>query len=243
METILTGESMKKALIVLCAMCFVYRIIGIGIVSASVISLTGYTSSQAENYIIGAPAKLPFTLTANFNNEPTLYAWDEVQSFILPNDLYVDCVTDPTSSWIGYNDSNYYIKAGTTVSSHYVQWDPLSSKMVMANINLDRDISCLITDRQTLFASDDRLGLPGIFYEDFVNRGIEENPDSTHVYGCGININFLTANPGDSIRIITAQETQPAPVPEPATIFLLGSGLIGLSGFIKRRLKNKLRTE
>jgi len=198
---------------------------------ASVIGITPLEGSEAVDYVIGTPESLPFTLTRNFSNDDTLYVWDEVQNFTVPGNLFVDRVADPTASFIGGSEDNYYIEAGTIVSSHYVQWDPLAQKSVQAVLEFDSEIFAFITADNKLADSDLWLGLPGIDYGDFGNRGLEY-ADTTEFNASNVEINWRAQKPGDWSRLITAE----SPVPIPGAVWLLGSGLIGLVG-IKRKFK------
>ena len=227
---------MKKLLVFLCAIFLVFGMVGIvgtGAVYATAISITGLTGSQALDYMIGTPAPLPFTLTANFSDDQKLYVWDEVQNFTLPGNLYVDRVADVTADFIGGSSGSYYIKAGTIVSSHYVQWDPAPTKTVKARLEFDSDIFAFITADQRLFNSDSWLGLTGITYGDFGNRGLETG-DGTNFNSGMVDIDWAASNPGDWTRLITAYSPGGEPIPEPATMLLLGSGLVGLAGFRKK---------
>ena len=48
-----------------------------------------------------------------------------------------------------------------------------------------------------------------------------------------VDIDWAASNPGDWTRLITAYSPGGEPIPEPATMLLLGSGLVGLAGFGK----------
>lgn len=193
-------------------------------VSATAISITD--RSGALDYIIGTPETVPFTLVGNNYNDNILYVWDEVQNFTLIQDLFVDRVADAGASYVGGTAGNYFIKAGTIVSSHYVQWDPSSSTRVEATLNFDSDIFAFITG-DTRLSNSDYLGLPGINYGDFLLRGLESG-DTTAFNGGSVDISWNANNPGDWTRLITAFSPAGDPVPEPATLSLLGMGLVGL---------------
>lgn len=180
-------------------------------------------------------------------NDGILLTWDERQNVTLLADLPVDRVADATASFIGGSSGSYYIKAGTIVTSHYLQWDPSSQSgnTVNARIHLDSEIFAFITADQKLFDSDAILGLPGIDYNDFNLRGLESGDDTTfNAGGLGLNyvdISWFASSPGDWTRLIAAYSPiaeQRAQAPEPGTLAIFGFGLAGL-GLMRRRKSRK----
>lgn len=155
----------------------------------------------------------------------------------LTQDLRVDRVFDATASFVtDAGGGDFLIKAGTIVSSHYLQWDPGngSSASVETTISLDSQVFAFITADQNLFASD-FLGLPGLDYNDFTLRGLEGN-DTTAFNGTDVDIDWTASSPGDWTRLITAfSPTAEVPViPVPASLPLLAAGLGGLA-LLRRR--------
>ena len=169
-------------------------------------------------------------------NDGVLLAWDEVQNLTLTQDLRVDRVFDPTAPFIEPIGSDFLIKAGTVVASHYVQWDPGSGSdgTVETTIAADSQIFAFIIDDQNLFDSDAVLGLPGLDYNDFRFRGIEPT-DTTVFSGEEVAIRWTATTPGDWARLITAYSPAGDPIPEPGTLALLLAGLAAPSSRRARR--------
>ncbi|MEM7506705.1 MAG: hypothetical protein AAF415_08150 [Pseudomonadota bacterium] len=139
-------------------------------------------------------------------NNGKLLVWNEAQNIILPEDLAIDRVADPTSPILKkLPNGGYAIRAGTIVSSHYLQWDPSvdSAYLVSATIKLDAPIFGFIIDDRKLFDSDEAVGLPGLDYADFWLRGLEYE-DWTSMKDDEVRISWAASSPGDWTRLITA---------------------------------------
>ena len=201
--------------------------------AATALSITNTTDS----FTIGVPYGLEGgELVGDYSNDSILYVWDEVQNLTLTSDLYVNRVADNAASYVDFDGSNYYIKAGTIVSSHYVQWDPGNDTRVKATLNFDSDIFAFIISDSFLANSDSQLGLSSINYGDFTNRGLERG-DTTNFNGGSVDINWNATSPGDWTRLITAYSPG-GEVPVPTTILLLNSGLLCLVGVSRKKQHN-----
>lgn len=195
----------------------------------SITNCTGNISNPATDCLINS--QIPGTVNAD-PNDNKLKTWDEKQNFTLTSDLRVDRVFDTNASFVqSAGGGDYFIKAGTIISSHYIQWDSNGLGSVEATINLDSQVFGFITSRNNLKNSD-YLGRTGVTYLDFAYRG-SESGDLTTFNGSNTDIDWTTTEPGDWARLITAYSPA-ADVPEPATLALMGLGLAGV-GFSRRK--------
>jgi hypothetical protein len=179
-------------------------------------------------------------------NNGLLLAWDEQQNLTLASDLRIDRVADETAPFIREENGAFFIVAGTIVSSHYLQWDPLgSSGTVEGTVNLDSTVYGFITDTGRLADTDALLGLPGFDYNDFGARGLEAQ-DFIEFAGSSVNVRWTASSPGDWTRLLTAFSpgggdggngggNGGSSVPEPSTLGLLVAGLLGTLAARRRR--------
>ncbi len=131
------------------------------------------------------------------------------------------------------------IAAGATVSSHMIF---LNTPVGAGNASdlqvwtFDGAILGVMSDQSGTMeaASSSILGATGTTYPgSFTCRGMESN-DWYQIIGPNqIEVYMQVSEPGDWIRVVT--EADPA-IPEPGTLLLLGSGLLGLVGVKKRKV-------
>jgi hypothetical protein len=169
----------------------------------------------ADPYIIAAPADVRDDAAIDDRQ----LAFNEIQNFTLLDNLAVD---------------GGFIAAGTNVDSHmiFLNTDGRTSANDTHTWFFDGTILGVMSDQSGSLevASSGFLGAPGTIYPDapFNARGLEGN-DWYQVSGDSIEVFMRVTEPGDWIRVVTT------PVPEPSTMFLLGSGLIGLAWYGRKR--------
>lgn len=149
--------------------------------------------------------------------DPNFYGFNEVQNITLSQDIDVNMLAGGGSG---------VITAGTTVSSHYIFFDPLTSTSLLGDVVFDSNILGVITTTNKLLPSDSELGAPGVTYLNPLSRGLEANDLLTISALNSIHVDWHASSPGDFVRVITAASA----VPVPAAIWLMGSGILGLIG-------------
>lgn len=186
----------------------------VGLAPAAHATLVGFSNVTGANQaVVVSGSDIPNPVTEN-PNDGRLVGWNERQNVTLSADLRVDRVFDPNASFVSSaGGGDFFIKAGTVVSSHYLQWDPFgdnASGSVQATIELDSQAFAFITADQNLFDSDGAVALPGIDYNDFNLRGLESG-DTTDFNGPDVDIDWFASSPGDWTRLITAFSPGAAP--------------------------------
>ena len=160
----------------------------------------------------------PLQVGSDNQNDQHLFAFNEMQNVLLTEDLILDSTT---------------IGAGTTVSSHYVFFDPVAVRNLSGSVTFDATILGVASTVENMTSSDDILGSPATTYNSPGLRGLEAGDDYSFT-GNTLNLDFSASTPGDYIRVITVSS-----VPVPAAAWLYGQGLSGLIGMDCHKKDNK----
>ncbi len=162
------------------------------------------------------------TVGDNTFQNNNLYAFDEDQNISITSTILVDIGINPVD--------------GDTVASHYVFFDPATSKSQVGFVDFDADIFGVITSSSKLGASD-FLANTGVIYLNPGLRGLEAG-DSAIIDPTNARrllVNWTASTPGDYVRVLTMESPiATSAIPLPAALPLFLTGLAGL-GLIRRR--------
>lgn len=204
-------DSIWKASGLVCmAMAIYFSVMGTSANAAVVGGSINLAVTPGINYQTIAP---PPQVGQNNHNDPTLYAFNELQDVTLGNDLFVDGGS---------------ISAGTRVNVHYVFFDPDGPSRAVGDVTFDGDILGVMSSRFLLVASD-FLRAPSTNYNSpfSILRGLESN-DAYAFLDDKLFVDFRASSPGDYIRVVTT-------VPIPPAIILFFSALVSLTLFRRRQ--------
>jgi hypothetical protein len=201
---------------------------------ASATILTGAVTSGSGSFV---NLSVPFTESNPDNTvgndtfqNLNLYGFDEGQNINILSDLFVEVLANGS----GGSSGSGTIAAGTLVASHYIFFDPAGSTGQEGKVTFDSDILGILTSANSLLASDSLINT-GVTYLNPTLRGLEGG-DSVSIIGLSmISVDWFASTPGDYVRVLTTFSSGASAVPEPATVWLFGTALIGFVGMSRRR--------
>jgi hypothetical protein len=177
-------------------------------ISASATIVSGEVTGGKSLEEGGSFTKLsvPFTESNPINtvgrdtfNNPNLYGFDEDQNIKIADDLVVDILADGK----GGSRGKGVIRAGKTVASHYIFYDPKRRATQTGRVIFDSNIVGIITSKVNLSASDS-LANTGVTYQRPGLRGLEKPTDKVSILGPRtIRVDWRAGSPGDYIRVLT----------------------------------------
>ena len=202
-------------------LAFAAAALALGISSASASVVDGAVTSGSGDFT-QLDGTSTFTVGNNNFQSPDLFAFDELQNVLLTADLAADVGLDP-------------ILAGTVVSSHYVFFDSAPFVRQQGYVDFSSEILGIATSTATLAASD-FLGSSSVTYLNPTLRGLEAG-DSASIDGTlstRLLVNWRASTPGDYIRVFTAGEVSPVPVPAGLVLMLTALGGLGAARKLRK---------
>ena len=179
--------------------------------------VTGGSSGGVFEFLPTAPA----AAGPDETQSPNLIAFNEKQDLIIPAPLSLG--PNPT------------IPAGTTVSSHYVIFDPEQASSLIGYVDFDEPILALIAGSQPLQDTESAFGLNTTTYTYAPAVGFELNNTDSAMIASGnpnrLMIQAGAASPGDHLRVLTGT----LPVPEPGSLALIGIASLALLQLNRKR--------
>lgn len=218
---------MKSLLFFLCSVTLVFALIG----TADALSITGtLTADNHYGLFYGDTGQLHFVGRNEVGPDSSglgLYNWSEAETYTFNMDsgdyIYVAAWCDRVNSqaWIGEFGFD-----GGTLLTNTSDWEFISTLG-------DWDDYSLAPSTSDLLAAISSGTWAPVMYA--MDHGVQPwgsiggiSADSDWIWGSSI----CPANSG--FQVFRTQVGDPVPQPEPATVFLLGSGLLGL-GTLRRR--------
>lgn len=164
----------------------------------------------------------PAAVGDNDQQNPNLSAFNEDQNILITSTINVDIGIAPIS--------------GDVVASHYIIFDPISTKRGIGYIDFDAPIYGIITSTALLAASDFLIN-NAVTYNSPGLRGLEAGDVATidGTLSHRVNIDFTASTPGDYIRVLTMRSPIADQIPEPGLLGIFGLGLLGMIGLRQRR--------
>jgi len=186
--------------------------------SATITALT-----PATGQVIAAPSSVTNAAPVN---SPFIQGFNEQSNVLLAADLTMQ----------NFNNPSTVATAGTAVDSHmfFMNLAGGGSQTTTARFEFSSAVLGIITSGSGLNATDASLGATGTTYQSgFALRGLE-GADAVSFSGNTVSLTFAISQPGDWVRVITAADIAPVPLPAGAPLLLAGLGAFAV---LRRKAK------